>query len=77
MSVIDFVIIAAVVVATVLCLRYMMRHNEDCADCTHADACSAANRAAGRCVAADDMMARVDAAFAANEVGGTSNKAQK
>lgn len=64
MNVLDLIIIATVVAVFVLCIRYLSRHNEDCADCTHADSCTAASRASGHCVAADDLMKHVDAAFA-------------
>lgn len=75
MNVLDLIIIAAVVAVFVLCIRYLSRHNEDCADCTHADSCTAASRASGHCVAADDMMKRVDAAFAKDASAGTATKA--
>lgn len=73
MSVIDIVIVAAVAVVTVLCLR-SASHNEDCADCASAGICSAADRAAGRCVQADDMLARVDAAFASGALDDVQSK---
>lgn len=73
MSLIDLVIIAVVAVATVLCIR-SFRRNDDCADCASAGICSAADRAAGHCVQADDMLARVDAAFAANDLTDSSGK---
>lgn len=73
MSALDLIIVAAIAVAFVLCIRYLSRHNEDCADCTHADSCSAAARAQGHCVAADDMLRRVNAAFDQKPEAGASS----
>ena len=63
MNVMDIVIIAAVAALLALCIRSFLKGGGECADCT-AEGCTAHNRRHGKCAAADDMLHRVDAAFA-------------
>lgn len=65
MGVADIVIVAVVALAVFGCVRYLIRSQKAggaCATCGSASVCSVADRAAGRCRATDEMLARMDEA---------------
>ena len=72
MSPIDIVIVVAVVAVLAVCFRSFAKGKAECADCT-AEGCSARNRAAGKCVAAEDMLQRVDKALAESQQAQSRN----
>jgi hypothetical protein len=70
MGVADIIILAVVALAAFGCIRYLVRASRNggaCATCGSASACSVADRAAGRCRAAEDMLSRMEQA--ADELG--------
>ena len=65
MGVADILIIAAIAVVAFLCVRSIVRSARtggECATCPSGALCSAADRKAGRCMATDDMLKRMEAA---------------
>ena len=62
MGIIDWVIIAAVLLALALCVRSLAKGGGDCRDCGSAGSC--AGHAGGGCSAAQGMLADVEKALA-------------
>lgn len=68
----NIVIVAIVVALFALCIRSFVKNGgtENCADCT-VEGCNASLRAQGKCVAAEDMLERVNKAVADGTLDGT------
>lgn len=64
MNVASIIIVAIVAYIAYRCIRSLIRDGgENCAACGSASTCEARITGQGKCVAAEDMLKRVDAAF--------------
>lgn len=73
MSVVDIVIVAAVIAAVCLCVRRLMRQGAEgqCSGCSSAGSCKVARAGKGTCPACDKMVEAAERA-AASSTGETS-----